>query len=92
MSMDNTQLGIKIVGALANIAAECNRTFNNQELATLLNMFNHQTSTGEKYVDSGSLVRKAIKKYTNDLDTITVKNIKTVFNKPDAVNISLLDK
>ncbi|MDR1933603.1 MAG: hypothetical protein LBQ57_12375 [Spirochaetales bacterium] len=81
--MDNTLIGIKIVGGLANIAADVGQKISLEELCTILSILGHQTSTGEEYVQPGKLVGEAIKKYTDDGNSTTANNIKTVFNRPE---------
>jgi hypothetical protein len=89
MMMENTELGIRIVGGIANIAVDVNQLFTYKELNTLLSLFDHFTSQNKEYLRSKPLVEKAIETYKTNGDTNTAANIQNVFVN-DRVDTSLV--
>jgi len=83
MAMENTEIGIKIVGGIANIAVAVDKKFDHKELASILNAFGHKTAEGEDYALPGKLVQKSLDHYSSIGDTQTADDIKTAFQGID---------
>jgi hypothetical protein len=86
--MDNTERGIEIVAWVANQAVLSKKNITHKELATILNILGHKTSSRDKYSSPGALIKKARDKYNKDGDKETAENIRLVFS--EEIDISLL--
>ena len=70
---------LKLIGGIANIAATLNKKLGRQELVTILNLFGQKNFQGNEYMNSSSLIKKALDHYVGIEDTATAENILTTY-------------
>ncbi|GHU87367.1 hypothetical protein FACS189476_02700 [Spirochaetia bacterium] len=89
-NIERLERGVKIVGGIANTAAEAGMKFTFKEINALLTLFECYSSDNTEYASPGRLVVKARDKYEADGDLETAKNIDIVFR--NGIDLSLLEK
>jgi len=77
--MNKLEPRIKIVGGIANLANDVNKSFTRKELAAILNMFGEKTAQGDEYENPTRLIKLAIDHYANLEDLTTADNIVTTY-------------
>jgi len=74
----NVESKIKIVGVIANLAADVNTRLDRKELAIILKLFGQKNYNGEEYLDTSKLIKKALDHYA-EIDETTADNITVAY-------------